>query len=209
MSLPMMQPQTQSMDYSQMGAMQSQQMNMNPMGYNVPGTYYGGDMSMQGQKPGMQMSETQFEVHPQRKGKWKTGMLIAAFVIALLAFIGLIIMAFVYGFGSQMNNKRPGWTVINVVSKNSILYAGGNDIFAMTNSAGGNVTVSPPVNAITTPYRSRMFIINNTGNSSDVNVKASSNSTMVDTTYTPGIIAKKTSAMYYWQADSDTFVRLS
>lgn len=189
----------------EMTAVQPQQMN--PMGYNVPPTYYGGDVgTMQAQQ--RQMMETQYEVQPQQKGKWKSVMLIAAFVIALLAFIGLIILAMVYGFGSHTNSKRPGWTIVNINTKNAILYAGGNDIFTLSSSAGNSVSVSPPTNGITTPYRSRVFIINNTANKYDLNVKNSSNCSMVDTTPTPGVVASKTSAMYYWVSDSDTFVRL-
>lgn len=201
--------------------MQTQTMVQNPMGYNIPGTYYGDvtqaqlqQMPVQGQQVPtqqqrqMQMMETQYDIPPQRKGKWKTVMLIAAFVVAMLAFVGLIVLAFVYGFGSHTNSKRPGWTIINISSKASILYAGGNNIFTMTTAAGSITSVSPPTNGITTPYRSRMFIINNTANNNDLTVKAASNCVMVDTTLTPGVIASQTSATYYWVADSDTFVRL-
>ena len=189
----------------------------NPIGYSVPGTYYG-DVNpnvVQVQQPQMQvipqqrgqMMETQYEVKPQHKGKWKTGLLIAAFVIAVLAAIGLIILAFVYGFGSHINNKRPGWTIVNISVKNSILYAAGNNIFTIANSAGSSATVAVPTSPVNL-YRSRMFIINNTANSNNLKITPASGVVMVDTTPTPGIIASKTSATYYWAADSDTFVRL-
>lgn len=155
------------------------------------------------------IEEVEYGMKPQHKGRWKTAMLIAAFVISMLAFVGLIILAFIYGFGSHTNSKHPGWTIVDITNKNSTAYAAGNNIFSIDYSATGtSLTVSPPVDGMIKLYRSRVFIIDNTANKFDLQVKHSSNCTMVDTTANSGKVLAKSSAMYFWSADSDTFNRL-
>lgn len=159
------------------------------------------------------MGDSDLDYHPVTKhleprlriGSQGKTLAIIAMIIAVAALLALIAFFLIWLFTRNGDTKNPGWQR-QTTSNSASTYrfeAGGQDLLKIGVTNGNCVvTIAQPTSSLT-PLDNRMFIIDNTGNSSAIDIKADNGLTLNDSIEHPEgngskVIGPHMSAMFIW-----------
>lgn len=117
---------------------------------------------------------------------------ILAFIMALAAIIGLIVLYIIY-FTKKTPTSLVSWTPVQGSASNPAFTGNGNTVYIVPSTFSGTITVSKPSSNVT----NSVFIVSNVSNTQDITVTSTSGISVLN-----GSVAAGTGAQFIWLSSS-------